>query len=105
PESVDRLMDRYHRTVRAPIEAHGGTVVQLLGDGVMCAFGVPRVAEDDAIRAVRAAVAVQRAFHDFARDEREVASGLGLRVAINTGEVVVSDEHPVGIGDPLNVAA
>ena len=39
-----------------PVEAHGGTVVQLLGDGVMCAFGVPRVAEDDAIRAVRAAV-------------------------------------------------
>src|SRR6059036_2702955 len=69
PESVGRLMDRYYQVVRAPVEAHRGTVVQLLGDGVMCAFGVPRVAEDDALRAVRAAVAVQRAFAEFAREE------------------------------------
>ena len=105
PESVSRLMDRYHRTVRAQIEAHGGSVVQLLGDGVMCAFGVPHVAEDDAIRAVRAAVAVQQAFREFARAEREVAGNVGLRVAVNTGEVVASDEYAAGIGDPLNVAA
>jgi class 3 adenylate cyclase len=105
PESVSRLMDRYYRAVRVPVETHGGTVVQLLGDGVMCAFGVPRVAEDDAIRAVRAAVAMQRAFRDFAAAEREAAGALGLRVAVNTGEVVVSDEHAAGIGDPLNVAA
>ena len=62
PESVSRVMEAYHATVRTPIEAHGGTLVQLLGDGVMCAFGVPEVAEDDALRAVRAAVAVQQAF-------------------------------------------
>jgi tetratricopeptide (TPR) repeat protein len=105
PESVSRLMDRYHRAVRVPIEAHGGTVVQLLGDGVMSAFGVPRVAEDDAIRAVRAAVAVQEAFREFAREEQAVLGSVGLRVAVNTGEVVVSDEYAAGIGDPLNVAA
>jgi class 3 adenylate cyclase/tetratricopeptide (TPR) repeat protein len=105
PESVSRVMDRYHRTVRAPVEAHGGTVVQLLGDGVMCAFGVPRVAEDDAIRAVRAAVEIQRAFRAFAREERAVVGDVGLRVAVNTGEVVVSDDYAAGIGDPLNVAA
>src|SRR5215470_13077851 len=105
PESVSRVMDRYHRAVRVPVEAHGGTVVHLLGDGVMCAFGVPRVAEDDAIRAVRAAVAIQDAFRDFARTERAVLGSVGLRVAVNTGEVVVSDEYAAGIGDPLNVAA
>ncbi|HJQ83831.1 MAG TPA: AAA family ATPase, partial [Candidatus Binatia bacterium] len=105
PESVTRVMDRYYQTVRGPVEAHGGTVVQLLGDGVMCAFGVPRVAEDDALRAVQAAVAVQRAFRDFAEDERALVGDVGLRVAVNTGEVVVSDEHAAGIGDPLNVAA
>src|SRR5262249_38084516 len=91
PESVNRVMDRYDRAVRAPVEAHGGTVVQLLGDGVMCAFGVPRVEEDDAIRAVRAAVAVQQAFREFAREESAVVGTVGLRVAVNTGEVVVSD--------------
>ena len=36
PESVSRLMERYYQAVRVPVEAHGGTVVQLLGDGVMC---------------------------------------------------------------------
>src|SRR5262245_47080003 len=55
-ESARRLMDRYYRALRAAIERHGGTVVKLLGDGVLAAYGVPRVAEDDAIRGVRAAV-------------------------------------------------
>src|SRR6266478_1186093 len=105
PESTRRLMDRYYQALRAPVEAHGGTVVQLLGDGVMCAFGVPHVAEDDAIRAVRAAVGMQCAFRAFARDESEVVGNVGLRIAVNTGEVVVSDEHAAGLGDPLNVAA
>src|SRR5262245_53369055 len=98
-------MARYHRAVGAPVEAHGGTVVQLLGDGVMCAFGVPRIAEDDAIRAVRAAVAMHRAFRELVEEERAVLGGVGLRVAVNTGEVVVTDEYTAGIGDPLNVAA
>src|SRR5262245_9084277 len=105
PESVSRVMERYHSAVRGPVEAHGGTVVHLLGDGVMCAFGVPHVAEDDAIRAVRAAVAIQQAFREFAREQREVVGTTGLRVAVNTGEVVVSDDYTAGIGDPLNVAA
>src|SRR5512134_1319800 len=73
PESVKRVMERYHAAVRVPVEAHGGTVVQLLGDGVMCAFGVPHVAEDDAIRAVRAAVDVQRSFREFLREHGELA--------------------------------
>ena len=64
-ESARRLMDRYYRALRAAVDAHGGTVVKLLGDGVMAAFGVPRVAEDDAIRAVRAAVGMQRAFREL----------------------------------------
>src|SRR5881296_2323500 len=105
PESVSRLMDRYYQVVREPVEAHGGTVVQLLGDGVMCAFGIPRAGEDDAIRAVRAAADMQRAFREFAREQSGVAGQLGLRVAVNTGEVVVSDEHAAGLGDPINVAA
>ncbi|MGH7288414.1 MAG: adenylate/guanylate cyclase domain-containing protein, partial [Myxococcota bacterium] len=105
PESVRRIMEGYHGSVRAPVEAHGGTVVQLLGDGVMCAFGIPRVAEDDALRAVRAAVDVQRAFREFLHEHPELADRVGLRVAVNTGEVVVSDDYAAGIGDPLNVAA
>src|SRR5262245_12789316 len=105
PESVSRLVEGYHRAVGAAVEAHGGRVVQLLGDGVMCAFGVPRAAEDDALRAVGAAVDVQRAFRAFAAEQGERIGKVGLRVALNTGEVVVSDDYSAGIGDPLNVAA
>src|SRR5207249_1278350 len=36
-ESVRRFMDRYYRAMQTAVEAHGGTVTQLLGDGVMCA--------------------------------------------------------------------
>jgi Adenylate and Guanylate cyclase catalytic domain/Double zinc ribbon len=84
-ESVRSLMGRYYGALHAAVEAHGATVVKLLGDGVMAAFGLPRVAEDDAIRAVRAALAMQQAFRALAREQR----GIGLRVAVNTGEVVV----------------
>lgn len=105
PESVNRVMDAYYDTVRSAVEAAGGTVVQLLGDGVLCAFGIPHIAEDDALRAVRAAVAMQASFREFLRAQRQFRVPIGLRVAVNTGEVVVSGEHPAGIGDPLNVAA
>ena len=104
-ESVTRLMDRYYATLRGAVEAHGGTVVKLLGDGVMAAFGVPRVAEDDAIRAVRAGVAMQDAFRDFARRELATIGDVGLRVGVNTGEVVVAADDTDVVGDPVNVAA
>ncbi len=64
-ESARLLMERYYAVLRAAVDAHGGTVVKLLGDGVMVAFGVRQIAEDDAIRAVRAAVAMQDAFREL----------------------------------------
>jgi len=42
-ESARRLMDRYYGALRDVVDAHGGALVKLLGDGVMAAFGVPRV--------------------------------------------------------------
>jgi class 3 adenylate cyclase len=104
-ESVRRLMDRYYRALRGAVETHGGTVVKLMGDGVMAAFGVPHVAEDDAIRAVRAGVAMQHAFRELARAEFADVGDIGLRVGINTGEVVVSANNTDVVGDPANVAA
>ena len=104
-ESARRLMDRYHRSMGAVVEAHGGTVMQLLGDGVLAGFGVPRVAEDDAIRAVRAAVGMQQAFRELVAEQAGLAGDIGLRVAVNTGEVVAGDDHTHVMGDPVNVAA
>jgi class 3 adenylate cyclase/ketosteroid isomerase-like protein len=104
-ESARRLMDRYHRSMGAVVESHGGTVMQLLGDGVLAGFGVPRVAEDDALRAVHAAVGMQQAFRALAEEQAERAGRLGLRVAVYTGEVVAGDDHTHVMGDPVNVAA
>jgi class 3 adenylate cyclase len=105
PESARRVIDRYHRAMTAAVEVHGGKVIQLLGDGVLAAFGVPRVAEDDAIRAVRAGAGMQRAFRELVRERGAAMDAVGLRVAVNTGEVVVSDDETAVIGDPTNVAA
>jgi class 3 adenylate cyclase len=105
PESARRVMEAYYAALRAAVEGHGGTVVKLLGDGVMAAFGVPQVAEDDAIRAVRAGVAMQRAFRALVAEQGPALGDVGLRVAINTGEVVVTGANDDVVGDPVNVAA
>jgi class 3 adenylate cyclase len=104
-ESARRLMERYYDALRAAVEEHGGTVVKLLGDGVMAAFGVPQVAEDDAVRAVRAGVAMQDAFRALLSDQVASLGEVGLRVAVNTGEVVVSGTNDDVVGDPVNIAA
>jgi class 3 adenylate cyclase/tetratricopeptide (TPR) repeat protein len=104
-ESARRLMDRYYRAMSTAVESHGGTVVKLLGDGVMAVFGVPQVAEDDALRAVRAGVAMQQAFRRLVGEQGVVLAEIGLRIAVNTGEVVVSGDNDDVVGDPVNVAA
>jgi class 3 adenylate cyclase len=57
PESLRDMINRYFAEMRTVIERHGGTVEKFIGDAVMAVFGVPRVHEDDALRAIRAAVA------------------------------------------------
>jgi class 3 adenylate cyclase/Pyruvate/2-oxoacid:ferredoxin oxidoreductase delta subunit/tetratricopeptide (TPR) repeat protein len=110
-ESARHLMDRYYRALHTVVDAHAGTMLKLLGDGVLAAFGVPRVAENDAIRAVRAAVAIVEAVKGLAvtvREERSsslMPNALSVRVAVNTGEVVVSPDNTDIVGDPVNVAA
>jgi class 3 adenylate cyclase len=56
PEAMRRIMERYFAEMREALEKHGGTVEKFIGDAVMAVFGIPAVHEDDALRAVRAAV-------------------------------------------------
>src|SRR4051794_8577686 len=100
PELVRALMGRYYASMRQAVEAHGGKVVKFVGDGAMAVFGVPEVAEDDALRAVRAAVDMQTAFEPLAGEH-----DLALRVGVNTGEVVVDADDADVVGDAVNVAA
>jgi class 3 adenylate cyclase len=79
PEAVRALLARYFERMKGIVEAHEGTVEKFIGDAVMAVFGVPRVHEDDAFRAVRAAC-----------EMRDALPGLGVqaRIGLNTGEVV-----------------
>jgi class 3 adenylate cyclase len=106
PEAVRAGLAPYFALLQSTIDDHAGTVVKFLGDGMFALFGVPEVAEDDALRAVTAAVELQRRFESFAdgvRDRHGVE--LGLRIGINTGELVIGTDDVDLVGDVLNTAA
>jgi DNA-binding SARP family transcriptional activator len=90
PEAYRVIMERYFAAVRAPIERHGGTVEKFIGDAVMAVFGVPELHEDDALRAVRAAVEIRSVLEELA----ELAAAewdvpLAGRIGLDSGEVHV----------------
>ncbi len=106
PELAREAMANYHEMARSVVEADGGTVAKFIGDGVMALFGVPRMGEDDAVRAVAAGVALQREFEAMRRHLADrFGAEVGLRVGINTGEVVIADDDADVVGDALNTAA
>ncbi|HEY7178041.1 MAG TPA: adenylate/guanylate cyclase domain-containing protein [Gaiella sp.] len=106
PESFRRVMARYFESARTCLERHGGTVEKFIGDAVMAAFGVPVVHEDDALRALRAAVELRDALGAVNEElERDYGVSLRLRTGVNTGEVVTGTEERLVTGDAVNVAA
>jgi class 3 adenylate cyclase len=98
PEAYRRLMSSYFDAASPAIEAHGGVVEKFIGDAVMAVFGAPELHEDDALRAVRAAVDARDAVTALE------AHDLAVRIAVNTGEVVVSASGLV-TGATVNLAA
>jgi class 3 adenylate cyclase/tetratricopeptide (TPR) repeat protein len=108
-ESLREVMTRYFDAMRAELERHGGVVEKFIGDAIMAVFGLPKLHEDDALRAVRAAADMQRVQAELNDElERQWGVRLTVRTGVNTGEVVAGD--PVGAqrlvtGDAVNVAA
>src|SRR5947199_5922701 len=96
PEALQGLLARYFDRMKGIVESHGGTVEKFIGDAVMAVFGVPRVHEDDALRAVRAAVEMRDALPEL---------GVQARIGVSTGEVVTGTEERLATGDAVNVAA
>jgi class 3 adenylate cyclase/tetratricopeptide (TPR) repeat protein len=91
-ETYRRVISRYFVEVSGVLERHGGTVEKFIGDAVMAVFGIPILHEDDALRAVRAAVELREAIGALNADLRRVYGiELGLRTGITTGEVVAGD--------------
>ena len=109
PESMRGVMSRYFDEMRAAIQGHGGTVEKFIGDAVMAVFGVPTVHEDDALRAVRAAVQMRDLLDALNTElERDWGARLEIRTGVNTGEVVAGDPaegQTFVTGDTVNVAA
>jgi class 3 adenylate cyclase/tetratricopeptide (TPR) repeat protein len=108
-EALRYVTSRYFETMRAAVERHGGTVEKFIGDAVVALFGVPRVREDDALRAVRAAADMRASLAALNEElQRDLAVRLQVRIGVNTGEVIVGEHRAGGspaTGDAVNVAA
>jgi len=97
PEVVRRRVTTFFEGVSYCIETHGGTVEKFAGDAVMAAFGIPIAHEDDAERAVRAALGILDRVHEL---------GLEARIGVESGEVVVDEtDSTFATGEAVNVAA
>ena len=102
PEDVQAVLGPYHDRARREIESFGGRVEKFIGDAVMGVFGAPTAYGDDAERAVRAALAVRDGLPSL---------GLEIRIAVNTGEALVTidarPEHGEAMvaGDVVNTAS
>ena len=96
PEALRATLARYFERMSAIVERHGGSVEKFIGDAVMAVFGVPVVHEDDALRALRAAIEMREALPEL---------GVQGRIGVTTGEVVTGTAERLATGDAVNVAA
>lgn len=108
PEDMRNLIAAYHSCIAEVVRGHQGKIARYMGDGVLVYFGYPQAHEDDAERAVRAALALVVVIANL----RDAVAPLQVRVGIATGTVVVSElmiertlvEQAV-VGDTPNLAA
>ena len=113
PEDWREVVSGAHARVSEAIYRYEGTIAQLLGDGVLAFFGAPLAHEDDAERALRAALEILDGVHAYAAElrRRNLVEDFQMRIGLNTGIVVVgdigSDLHMeyLAIGDTVNLAA
>jgi class 3 adenylate cyclase/tetratricopeptide (TPR) repeat protein len=111
PEAVTRLIESCFQPLVVEIEAFGGRVDKVLGDAIIALFGAPVAHEDDADRAVRAALRMQETLCRLV-DERVEAgdpvADIQMRIGINTGEVLVgtvAGSDYTAMGDVVNTAS
>jgi len=108
-ESLREVLSVYFAAMKQVLERHGGTVEKYIGDAIMAVFGLPRLHEDDALRAVRAAFEMRTALQDLnLRLHTTWGVSLENRTGVCTGEVVTGDPasgQRLATGDTVNVAA
>ncbi len=99
PEDVHAILTPYHECVRREIQSFGGVVEKFIGDAVMAVFGAPTAFGDDAERAMRAALAVRDSVDEM--NEGDAQLDLQLRLAVNTGEALVSLKTRPELGESM----
>jgi class 3 adenylate cyclase/tetratricopeptide (TPR) repeat protein len=109
PESTRQLMTRYFQAMSAVVQRYGGRTEKFIGDAIMAVFGVPRLHEDDVVRALQAASAMREALGGLNEEfERKWGVRIVTRTGVNTGEVIAGDPsrgESFVVGDAVNVAA
>ena len=111
PEAVREIQRTYFAAVSAEVERYGGTVEKFIGDAAMALFGAPQAHDDDAERALRAALNIREVIGRLEGGlEGAQDAGLEVRIGVNTGEVVGGTAGPQSgdytvSGDAVNVAA
>jgi class 3 adenylate cyclase/predicted ATPase len=104
-EDWRNLLNNYLNEASKAVTGLGGRVLKRLGDGLMAVFGYPQAQENDAERAVRAALAIQQALGEVnTQNVRSGAPQLAVRVGVDSGPVVVDDAGDV-FGEAPNIAA
>ncbi len=104
-EDWRNVVNAYLDEASASVNGFGGHILKKLGDGLMALFGYPRAQENDAERAVRAALTIQRSLAETnARNAGKGAPELSARIGLESGPVVVEEGGEV-FGEAPNVAA
>src|SRR5215469_1283921 len=105
PEDLRALMGRYYEHARAIVGSYGGTVEKFIGDAVMAVFGLPVAHDDDAERALAAALALR----EVISQDPLLGDSFQLRMGVNTGEVMATTDTSrsdfLVTGDSVNAAA
>jgi class 3 adenylate cyclase/tetratricopeptide (TPR) repeat protein len=105
PEQVKNLVDACFQLLARDITSFGGQVDKIIGDAIVALFGAPVAHEDDAERAVRAALRMQETLQAYRADTE---APVHLRIGVNTGEVLVGALRAGGdytaMGDVVNTA-
>ena len=108
-EALREVLALYFSAMKPALERHGGMIEKYIGDAIMAVFGLPRMHEDDALRAVRAAATMREALAELNSTlQAEFGVTLENRTGVNTGEVVagdIGDSQRLATGDTVNVAA
>ncbi len=99
PEEARHLLDPVLERMMEAVHHYGGTVNQVMGDGIMALFGAPLAHEDHAVRACYAALRIQDSVRKYAAEmPADTGAGIRVRVGLHSGEVVVRS-----IGSDVNM--